>query len=246
MGTVKVDIGSQTSPGNLTTPPPVKLHKYLYQMVKSNLNYSCMEVSSHGIKLNRIKGVNFSVKIGTNISVDHFDLHPDFQEYLKTKLSFLKNNDEKTLVLINKDDTHLSKIKYKNNKQLLYGIYNQENIFADNIIQENIKTRFIYHLNSPFHKKRQYQFPVNMFLLGNHNIYNALIAITIALYYNISPQKIQSFFQSYGGVWRRLQIIYRNKFTIIDDCAHNPGSYNAVFKTITNLNYNNLYIINLQ
>jgi UDP-N-acetylmuramoyl-L-alanyl-D-glutamate--2,6-diaminopimelate ligase len=83
-----------------------------------------------------------------------------------------------------------------------------------------------------------------MFLPGKHNIYNALIAITTALYYGAKPESIQNFFKSYRGIWRRLEVIHNNKYTIIDDCAHNPGSYQAVFNTIKNLRYDKLIILN--
>lgn len=39
-------------------------------------------------------------------------------------------------------------------------------------------------------------------------------------------------------------MIYNKDFAIIDDCAHNPGSYGAVFKTVSQLKYKNLLIVN--
>ncbi|MFP4017578.1 MAG: glutamate ligase domain-containing protein [Halanaerobiales bacterium] len=88
------------------------------------------------------------------------------------------------------------------------------------------------------------EFTVKMTLPGSHNIYNALIAITTALYYNIDKETIKEFFEGFGGIWRRLQFIYDGDFTIIDDCAHNPGSYGAVFSSVLELDFNKLVIVN--
>ena len=41
-----------------------------------------------------------------------------------------------------------------------------------------------------------------------------------------------------------MQIIYHDKFTVIDDYCHNPSSYEAVFNAIQNLQYDNLHIVN--
>ena len=249
IGTVKVDNGQNTLEGKLTTPPPVLLQKYLSQMVDNNLNYACMEVSSHGIKLERIKGTRFAVKVGTNISTDHYDLHANFKEYLKVKKSFLKDKNSDTLVLINNDDSYLNNTGKLAKNQLNYSLSNNSTITAENIKHKNISTEFIYNINKNNYInynscKLPLKIPIKMYLLGQHNIYNALIAITIALYYDKKPKSIQNFFKSYTGIWRRLQILYNNKFTIIDDCAHNPGSYTAVFNTIKDLNYNDLIIVN--
>ena len=109
IGTVKVDTGNKTSEGGLTTPPPVLLQEYLSNMVENKLKYCCMEVSSHGIYLKRISGTDFSVKVGTNITRDHFDLHDNFNDYKNVKKSFLKENSNDCLVLLNQDDPQIHK-----------------------------------------------------------------------------------------------------------------------------------------
>ncbi len=248
IGTVKVDTGEKTKPGNLTTPQADLLQKLLSQMINNNLKYACMEVSSHGIKLKRIESTSFKVKIGTNITSDHFNLHSDFKDYINVKKKFLSENNSNVLILINNDDQYLKTFTNIAEKQMNYGLKGKIPIKAINISTKNITTNFNYKLNRSLYGKQGVippcNFHIKMHLPGKHNIYNALIAITIGLYYGLSPSLIQKFFEKYEGVWRRLQVIYNREFTIIDDCAHNPGSYEAVFKTVRNLDYNNLHIIN--
>jgi UDP-N-acetylmuramoyl-L-alanyl-D-glutamate--2,6-diaminopimelate ligase len=248
IGTINVDTGEKISKGNLTTPPPVLLQKYLSKMTENKLDYCCMEVSSHGIHLKRTSGTNFSVKVGTNITRDHFDLHADFSEYIEVKKSFLKEKSQDCLVLLNQDDPQISNFNQIAEKQVNYSIKQPTTVKANNIIYDNKKTNFVYSLNkelpSPSRILKPQKFKITMQLPGSHNIYNVLVAITIGLYYGLQPETIKNFFTNYQGVWRRLQIIYNERFTIIDDCAHNPGSYGAVFSAIKKLSYNKLFIIN--
>ncbi len=248
IGTVHVDTGKRKIAGNLTTPDPITLQKYLNEMVINSLKYACMEVSSHGIKLKRINGTKFDVKVGTNISADHFDLHPNFNEYADVKRSFLEDEDG-ALVLLNNDNKFLRSFGQIAKNQINFAINENTDVFADNIIKWNNGQRFTYHLNHYLLNKNRKKIKpcsisINMNLPGRHNIYNALIAITISLYYNVPRNTVKKFFESFQGIWRRLQFIYNNEFTIIDDCAHNPGSYNAVFSAILDMDYNNLIIVN--
>ena len=80
----------------LTTPPIITTIDRVY---KYNLDFFIMEVSSHSIIQNRIDGIDFSLKIFTNLSQDHLDYHKTMQEYQKAKEIFFQDN---TLKIINK------------------------------------------------------------------------------------------------------------------------------------------------
>ena len=78
------------------------------QELKSTFNYSCsirkfctyskamengcnffvMEVSSHAIEQGRIEGLEFALKVHTNITRDHLDYHKTIEEYVRVKNSF--------------------------------------------------------------------------------------------------------------------------------------------------------------
>ena len=81
-------IGTLT--GKLTTPSPWQLQKLLEGFAKEGKEYVVMEVSSHGIHQDRIKGIDFQVKLLTNITRDHLDYHGSFRNYKRVKLSWLK------------------------------------------------------------------------------------------------------------------------------------------------------------
>ena len=74
-----------------------------------------MEVSSHAIEQKRIEGLDFELKIHTNITQDHLDYHNTIQEYIDVKNSFFQCDGKK---LINKDDKN---IKFKMKNTYAYG-----------------------------------------------------------------------------------------------------------------------------
>lgn len=68
-----------------TTPDPVTLHETLDAMARAGVTHLAMEVSSHGLAQYRADGVNFNIAAFTNITQDHLDYHPTFQDYFAAK-----------------------------------------------------------------------------------------------------------------------------------------------------------------
>jgi len=81
-------IGTITN--RLTTPSPWELAEIFEQERKKGTEYIVMEVSSHGIHQDRIKGIFFDVKALTNITRDHLDYHKTFRAYKAVKCGWLK------------------------------------------------------------------------------------------------------------------------------------------------------------
>ncbi|MGM0421419.1 MAG: Mur ligase family protein, partial [Bacillota bacterium] len=248
IGSIYADNGREITENNLTTPDSITLQKYMDEMVKNNLKYCCLEVSSHGIKLNRIEGSNFSVKVGTNISADHLDLHPTFAAYKSIKRSFLED-DSDTLVLLNKDNKFMKSFDQIAKNQFDFAIINQADVNATKINELDRGYKFMYSLNSRLitHSKKEispFTMSLKMHQPGLHNIYNALTAITIALYYDTAKEIIQDFLKEFKGIKRRLQFVCEGNYTIIDDYAHNPKSYQSVLKAVSRMRFNKLIIVN--
>ena len=70
---------------NLTTPDSYEINFYLNEMVSHGVEYCFMEVSSHSIVQDRIKGLKFKIGVFTNISHDHLNFHKSFKNYIEAK-----------------------------------------------------------------------------------------------------------------------------------------------------------------
>lgn len=68
-----------------------------------NASHIAMEVSSHGLVQHRVKAVDFSAVVFTNLSRDHLDYHGTMQDYEAAKLTLLTDYNA-DIVVINADD----------------------------------------------------------------------------------------------------------------------------------------------
>jgi UDP-N-acetylmuramoyl-L-alanyl-D-glutamate--2,6-diaminopimelate ligase len=89
------------APRTHTTPEILTTLFNLKKALEAGAEFFVMEASSHGISQKRIEGLEFAVKVFTNLSQDHLDFHKTMEEYAKVKSSFFKDESPK---VINADD----------------------------------------------------------------------------------------------------------------------------------------------
>ncbi len=87
IGTNGVSFGEVYHPTVNSTPDSLLLYAYLREMADAGMRAAVMEVSSQGLKLNRIGGLTFHACVFTNLSPDHIggNEHPDMQDYTACK-----------------------------------------------------------------------------------------------------------------------------------------------------------------
>jgi UDP-N-acetylmuramoyl-L-alanyl-D-glutamate--2,6-diaminopimelate ligase len=70
-----------------TTPDPVELHALLARLKgRDRVSHLALEASSHGLAQFRLDGVKLAAGAFTNISRDHLDYHPSFEDYFSAKM----------------------------------------------------------------------------------------------------------------------------------------------------------------
>ena len=87
-----------------TTINPLELGKILKKLKDQRIDNVIMEASSHGLKQNRLDGLQFSSGIFTNLSQDHLDYHKNLKNYLKAKLYLFENLLKKRGNIITDDE----------------------------------------------------------------------------------------------------------------------------------------------
>lgn len=250
IGTLGVKIEDNYIPSDLTTPDPERLFHILNKMEKKKIEVVIMEVSSHGLKFDRTYGIEFDVAIHTNIAKDHLDFHKSHQDYIETKKKLFDSLSRNKIAILNIDDGNATKLVKDNEKALIitYGLNNKATVTASSLevnnatcftlcIQRGLTTLYGEEIE-PF------EFPIVLNLIGTHNVYNTLAAITTAIYFGMELEDIRRVLMNFHGVNRRLEKIYDKDFLVIDDFSHNPASYEAVFQTIQSMEYRNVIIVN--
>ncbi len=85
IGTIHIKINEEVIESEYTTPDASSLQKILHKMLDENVEYVFMEMSSHGLKLGRVAGVQVDAIGFTNITQDHLDFHKTMEDYLESK-----------------------------------------------------------------------------------------------------------------------------------------------------------------
>lgn len=85
IGTIQYDLGLRTVPSYKTTPESIDLYGMLSQMTEAGCKSAVMEVSSHGIDQQRVRGMQFAAAAFTNLTRDHLDYHNTLEDYFGAK-----------------------------------------------------------------------------------------------------------------------------------------------------------------
>lgn len=103
MGTLGNGILGDISPAQNTTGSAVDIQASLSRFKQQKADFVAMEVSSHGLIQNRVRDINFSAAVFTNLSRDHLDYHGDMLHYEQAK-KLLFTDHICNIKIINADD----------------------------------------------------------------------------------------------------------------------------------------------
>ena len=104
ISTVVYRVGEREVAATHTTPDAVRLNAMMREMVDDGCEYCFMEVSSHSIVQERVRGLRFAGAIFTNLTHDHLDYHKTFAEYVKAKKRLFDTLPREAFALVNADD----------------------------------------------------------------------------------------------------------------------------------------------
>ncbi len=85
MGTVEYRLGARRVPATNTTPDALVIHRFARDALRLGASDLVLEVSSHGLALERVAGVRFDAVGFTNLTRDHLDFHGDMDAYRDAK-----------------------------------------------------------------------------------------------------------------------------------------------------------------
>lgn len=109
LGSIETDDGIEHYESHNTTPEAPELWRHLWNSVKSGRRHMVMEVSSQGLKYDRVLGVPLSIGVFLNIGRDHISgvEHPTFEDYFASKLRIF---DQCETAVVNIDAEHAARV----------------------------------------------------------------------------------------------------------------------------------------
>ncbi len=199
----------------LTTPDPIELHYWLYQMYLNHVQYVFVEISAHAIHYSKHVGIVADMAVFTNFSQDHLDFFGDMDRYSSTKKSYFCQQYAHNAV-VNVDDTVGRQIFDSANIPCVgYGCNGGE-ITATQYSENAQGMSYMLHIG-----KQSYH--VSSMLHAKFNVYNTLCAISVAMLVGIDIDTILSAVAGIASVEGRNYTIMRSDdVRVVVDFAHTP------------------------
>lgn len=221
LSTVGIKVGEEELflPGHFTTPEAPQVQEMLDKFVQAGCKQGVLEVSSHALQLERVRGLEYKVGVFTNLFEDHLDLHGSMEHYFAEKRKLLERSKFR---VVNADN------------QWTKGLLSLENTWsygqaggwrAEQIVEQADGLEFT--VASPVGS-----FPVRLPLVGQFNATNALAALAAATGVGLSIPQLQAGLATFPGVPGRMQLIQAEPFRVIVDFAHTGASLQAALETL--------------
>ena len=233
IGTINYRFKDRIFKASNTTPGPEQLQPLLAQMHNDKADYVIIEASSHALDQARVEAIKFSSAIFTNLSVDHLDYHHNLNSYFAAKSKLFKGLSEKSFVILNLDDAKACElIKLTKARVVTYGLSSRADIIAQDISSSLGGTEFLLdfsRLNRNIFSAKLGRLKMKTSLIGKHNIYNILAAVTFGLTQKIDPEIIKGAINDFRGIPGRLERIpTRRNFFVFVDYAHTEDALRNV------------------
>lgn len=232
LGTVCNYVDGKRKETTNTTLPMPQFYNIVKEISDCKTEECVMEVSSHGLKQNRVFGVNYKVACFTNFFRDHIGPkdHPTMEDYFMSKMKIF---DVSEYAVINTDCTNANEaIAYAKNagcKVVTYGLKSEADCMALSIERAMVNGAqgSMFMLKSPW-----YDGEVEVGMLGEFNVYNALLAISVAGVLGIDFNVVKESLSNVRVPGRVQPVVNNHGFSCLVDYAHNEGSLESVLKAL--------------
>ena len=207
LSSIKFKIGEREWQNTLkmTMPGRFKLQRFLRQAVNSKCDFAVLEITSEGIKQYRHKFIDFTAAVLTNLSPEHIEAHGSFEKYRKAKGKLFQAT--KNIHVINIDDENREYfLQFPAEKKITYGLNHGD------INNKNLK--------------------LNLKLIGDFNIYNALAAISVGVSQEIDLEICKRALGEIRGIPGRMEEVISMPFKVFVDYAFTPNALEKVYQTL--------------
>ncbi len=171
-----------------------------------------------------------TIAVVTGIDPEHMDHYCDMEEVKAAYLGFINKVPFYGCAVLCLDHPNIqSLLPNISRRYMTYGLTVQSDITARGLSFDGMDSIFTVWFRDRKMGKVRIGMP------GEHNVYNALAAITVALELDMDFESIIEGMRDFGGVQRRFQIKgIVNDIVVIDDYGHHPQEIKATLKAAKN------------
>lgn len=230
IGTINYRYRDRMIPAPHTTPESLDLQRILGEMWQAGTTHIIMEVSSHGLDLDRVYGCQFDGAVFTNFTPEHLDYHQTLEQYFESKKKLFSNylmrsSKKRRFAVTNGDDPKGKEVIEGISLPIFrYGIDSFCDITADQISSslEGLSCRV---------KTRRGNFLIQSRLIGSFNLYNILAAVAVGIAMEVPLEFIKKGIERIKGVPGRFEKVENEKgLHILVDYAHTHDALRKALK----------------
>ena len=207
-----------------TTPAAPELYRSLARLRRDfdpsrPASVVALEVSSHALDQQRVVGCRFAVVAFTNLSHDHLDYHHTMESYFAAKAR-LFSPEYSSRAVIWVDDPYGARLA-ASTALAVTAVSRRD---ASDVVSSLSGTAFFWrgHL-------------VNTALVGDYNIDNALVAMSIVVELGAREDEVAAAMAGVAGVPGRFEVVHQGEFTVIVDYAHTPQGLERLLGSVREL-----------
>lgn len=222
LGTVAKMIGSKSLDSRLTTADPIELARDMRAAVDAGITHLVMEVSSHALDQERIKGIDFTVAAFTNLSHDHLDYHKTVENYAAAKKKLFDDlNAEATAVINSDDERGAFMMSDTAARRIAFGFETDVEVPCHILSNTSAGLRIEIDGNT-----------VESPLVGTFNAYNLAEAFLIGRALGFGEDDLAKALAKAPGAEGRMERVGKGRPLVLVDYAHTPDALENVLRTL--------------
>lgn len=227
IGTLGAFADDEYLAGLRTTPESTDLYATLGYMQQHGITHVVMEVSSHGLELERVAGLQFASAVFTNLSQDHLDFHHSMNDYFAAKAKLFGMT---RAAVINSDDEYGQKLITELAASLSVTTCGASGQIRAAAVMSTADGSTVFDIESD-----QTSAHVTLPMLGDFNVMNALCACASAQQVGVSLQQAAETLNSFPGVPGRCErVMPSGQALAIVDYAHTPDAVEKILQQLRN------------
>jgi len=214
-----------------TTPDAVVMHQTLAKLAEMGITHVAMEASSHGLKQYRLDSVDITASGFSNLTQDHFDYHPDVEDYFGAKARlFTELTPSDAPVVINVNDEFgqkLARICSEKGQKVVRAGWVGEDIRIDEVMPRSASQLMDLIVGNKRYK-------VELPLVGEFQILNAVAALGLALETGVDTDTAIAALGKLTGVAGRLEMAGRTRegAPVLVDFAHTEDGLDKLLRSV--------------
>jgi UDP-N-acetylmuramoyl-L-alanyl-D-glutamate--2,6-diaminopimelate ligase len=246
IGTINYRYAGHEVPSHHTTPESLDLQALLHEMERTGVEAVAMEVSSHALVQERVRGLDFDVGVFTNLSRDHLDYHRDMEEYFLAKSRLFNDYLQasaklrKAAVIYSEDPRGRQLIEQLRASGLDLWSYGESG--ECDVHPENVE-RDVAGLRGTI-KAREQSIEFDSPLIGAANLQNILGAVGVGRALGIESGVLSRGISQLKSVPGRVEKVDNDRgITILVDYAHSPDALEKVLGAVRPLSRGKLICV---